>query len=206
MTKSLLHCLYQTNNKQQRMDKMADKKLTWAQSWGKVDWKNITEEQLKELIAKGADVFMLGKDAKGRVGFPINFLEWTHPNMDVRSLVNMTERERRNVDMPCKNWLFLRLCMVTEIYTKHKDKMLVYEAYDEADHVIGRYRYDEQAEMKKENWIDLDWAFVSPEVISEMVKKGLDVNDRMTWTQYRFNRKVSSFSTPLHFACSSGNL
>ena len=56
---------------------MANKKLSWEESWGKVDWKNVTTEQLKELIANGADPFVVGKDAKGHEGFPLNFLAWS---------------------------------------------------------------------------------------------------------------------------------
>ena len=65
-----------------------------------------------------------------------------------------------------------------------------------------KYNYDEQEELKKENWRDLQWKFVSPKVINEMVKKGLDVNNKVTWWVGRY----SCLYTPLHFACESGNL
>ena len=68
--------------------------------------------------------------------------------------------------------------------------------------LLEKCDYDEQEELKKENWRDLQWTFVSPKVINEMVKKGLDVNDKVIWWVGR----RSCLYTPLHFACQAGNL
>ena len=56
--------------------KEATKTLTWEESWGKVNWKTLTIQQLYKLLENGADPFMVGKDGKGRIGLPINFLIW----------------------------------------------------------------------------------------------------------------------------------
>ena len=34
---------------------MANKKLTWEESWGKVDWNTVTAKDIKNLVNKGAD-------------------------------------------------------------------------------------------------------------------------------------------------------
>lgn len=39
--------------------------------------------------------------------------------------------------------------------------------------IYNKYRYNEVIELKKDNWEELNWEFVSSKVIHEMIKKGL---------------------------------
>ena len=162
------------------------KKLTWENTWGRVDWKTATLEQLKKTTDSGANVFMAGRGADGRVGLPINFVVWNAPNNDIRNEM---------VD-------FLYTCMAKELTDKKTDPL----AYEEITHLYRKYRYDEKAELEKDNWEELNWEFVSSKVIHKMIKKGLKVNDRAYYEMNLADGQIYNYMKPIHLACKAGNI
>lgn len=61
------------------------KKIDMGKHLGKSRLENCNAGAVKKLTDSGANVFMAGKNADGRVGLPINFAVWDAPNNDIRN-------------------------------------------------------------------------------------------------------------------------
>ena len=181
------------------------KKLTWEESWGKVDWNTATREDIKNLIREGADVGVF-VNAEGKEISPRTFVDQIVAKMDEKDIYRGSYHGFGD-EYLTEN--FIRLDDIRVELRKAERKAGVSER---VEFLHKKYEYNEKKELEKTNWKDLTWEFVSGKVIKEMVKKGLDVNENINiYTEWRegggyHQIKSSSRRYPLQFACAKDNI
>ena len=165
-------------------------KLNWENTWGKVDWKNVTPEEIKRLLAIGAGRNWHGKGPDGQEMYPdelakyyfshFSYVDSRTAHVDTKK---MSIRERADL---IKSFLKEESSIRAMLWPNEVDVFLRKKEQAEK-------RYNEKEELKKKSWGELNWYAVTPKVIEAMIKKGKDVNEAIPL--FKLERHVDYYET-----------